>query len=394
VRILHLSWEYPPVVYGGLGRHVHALAEAQAALGHEVTVITQAGDGAADDECLNGVRIVRVMPVAPAPPDWHDGFLDWCFGFNTSVCMVAVSLVRDWRPDVLHVHDWLQAQSSVVMREVAGVPLVLTMHATESGRTAGLLGGPFSKGIDATEAWLVSEADRVIVCSEYMRAEVAGLFGREPGQMTVIPNGIRVADWTTTDAGKRAARRRYGRPLICYTGRLEPEKGVQTLIEAMPAVRRAVPDGRAVVIGTGTAESELRHSARRRRLADAVTFAGYVSDRDLRATLAASDVAVVPSLYEPFGFVALEAMALGTPLVAARTGGLAGIVADGHTGLLFPPGDRAGLAEAIVQVLQHPRAARTRAAAARAQVDEHYSWPGIAEATVDVYRDVVAEYAA
>jgi len=394
VRILHLSWEYPPVVYGGLGRHVHALAETQAALGHDVTVITQAGPAAAPNEVVNGVRIVRVAPVAPAPPDWHDGFLDWCFGFNTSVSMVAVPLVREWRPEVIHVHDWLQAQSSVVVREVAGVPLVLTVHATESGRTAGLLSGPFSKGIDATEAWLVSEADRVIVCSEYMRMEVAGLFGRDPADMCVIPNGIRAAEWATTVARKRAARRRYGRPLIGYAGRLEPEKGVQTLIEAMPAIRRSFPEARAVIIGTGTAESELRHGVKRRRLSDAVTFAGYISDDDLRAVMAASDVAVVPSLYEPFGFVALEAMALGTPLVAARTGGLAAIVADGETGLLFPPGDRAGLADAVVAVLQHPRAARTRAAAGRSEVEERYAWPVIATAALDVYRDAAAEYAA
>jgi glycogen(starch) synthase len=224
--------------------------------------------------------------------------------------------------------------------------------------------------------------------------EVAGLFGRDPADMCVIPNGIRAAEWTTTVARKRAARRRYGRPLIGYAGRLEPEKGVQTLIEAMPAIRRSFPEARAVIIGTGTAESELRHGVKRRRLSDAVTFAGYISDDDLRAVMAASDVAVVPSLYEPFGFVALEAMALGTPLVAARTGGLAAIVADGETGLLFPPGDRAGLADAVVAVLQHPRAARTRAAAGRSEVEERYAWPVIATAALDVYRDAAAEYAA
>ncbi len=390
MRILHLSWEYPPVVYGGLGRHVHALAEEQAAQGHQVTVITQSGPDTADDEIVNGVRIVRVEPVPPAPSDWRDGFLDWCFGFNVAVTSRGIALVREIRPDVLHVHDWLAAQSAVLLRDATGVPVVLTVHATESGRTGGVLGTAFSQRVDAIEGWIVDAADRVIVCSEYMRAEAIGLFDCDPDLLSVVPNGIEPDDWQTTPARKRAMRRRYGPNLIGFSGRLEPEKGVQTLIDAMPAVRRAVPDARAVVMGTGGAEPELRRRVRRRRLTDAVTFAGYVSDEDLRSTIAASDVAVVPSLYEPFGFVALEATVLGTPLVAARTGGLAGIVEDGVTGLLFPPGDAAALASALVDVLTHPSAARRRVAAARRAVDEQYGWPTIVGATDRVYRAAVA----
>ena len=389
MRILHRSWEYPPVVYGGLGRHVHALAEAQAALGHDVVVLTQAGDAPAE-EVVGGVRIVRVAPVAPAPPDWRDGFLEWCFGFNTAVTAAGIPLGRAWRPDVLHVHDWLVAQGSVLLRSALDVPLVLTVHATESGRTGGVLGTALSRGVDAIEGWIVGEADQVIVCSDFMRAEVAGLFDCDPDLLTVIPNGIDPRDWSTTDARKRTMRKRYGTPFIGFSGRLESEKGVQTLIDAMPAIRRAVPEVRAVVIGTGGAERELRDRARRRRLTDAVSFTGYVSDADLRAIIGASSVAVVPSLYEPFGFVALEAMVLGTPLVAARTGGLAGIVEDGVTGRLFTPGDPADLAATVVDVLTHAQRSRRCVAAARRAVEDQYGWPAIAVATEAVYREAVA----
>ena len=221
-----------------------------------------------------------------------------------------------------------------------------------------------------------------------MRDEVSTLFGRPVEGIAVIPNGIDPDEWRTTDARRRTMRRRYGSPLVVFAGRLEVEKGVQTLIDAMPALRRAVPGIRAVVIGEGGADRDLRAHARRRRLGDAVTFLGYVSETDLRALISAADVAVVPSLYEPFGFVALEAIVLGAPLVVARTGGLATIVDDGQTGWQFAPGDARALAEAVGEALSDPREARRRAARARADVVARYGWATIAEQTDAVYRGV------
>jgi len=221
-----------------------------------------------------------------------------------------------------------------------------------------------------------------------MRDEVAELFDVEPASVAIIPNGIDPADWTTTDARRRAMRRRYGSPLVVFAGRLEVEKGVQTLIDAMPSLRRSVRGVRAVVIGEGGAERDLQAHARRRRLGTAMTFAGYVSDADLRSTVAAADVAVVPSLYEPFGFVVLEAMALGAPVVVARAGGLADVVADGRTGWQFPPGDPAALAAALATVLSDRREARRRAEAARKDIAARFGWAAIAAATDAVYRVV------
>jgi glycogen(starch) synthase len=180
-------------------------------------------------------------------------------------------------------------------------------------------------------------------------------------------------------------RERYGSPLVVFSGRLEAEKGVQTLIDAMPELRRAVPGVRLVVVGVGGAMADLTTRVRRRRLGDAVTFAGYVSESDLRAIVAAGDVAVVPSTYEPFGFVALEAMCLGTPLVAARTGGLAEIVQDGQTGWLVPAGDPAALAASLTQVLTDPSTARRRVAQARRDVADRFGWSSIAAQTRAAY---------
>ena len=389
MRILHLSWEYPPVVYGGLGRHVHALAENQAARGDDVVVITQAANGHEGDSLVNGVRVIRVVRDAPDVADWRERFIEWTFGFNVAVARAGIRLARTWRPDVVHGHDWLVAQAAVLVREAAQVPFVLTVHATESGRRAGDLTTDLARDIDSTEDWGVRHADVVVVCSDYMRDEVAKLFGGAARGVTVIPNGIDPDEWRTTDSRRRTMRRRYGSPLVVFAGRLEVEKGVQTLIDAMPGLRRAIPGVRAVVIGEGGAEADLRAQARRRRLGDAITFLGYVSEADLRALVAAADVAVVPSLYEPFGFVALEAIVLGAPLVAASTGGLATIVTDGQTGWQFAPGDAGQLAAAVGEALSDPREARRRAARARADVLARYGWPTIAEQTDAVYRGVV-----
>ena len=388
MRVLHLSWEYPPVVYGGLGRHVHALAETQAARGDDVVIITQAAPGHSDDEVVAGVRVIRVQRDAPDVPDWRTRFIEWCFGFNVAVARAAMALAGEWRPDVIHGHDWLVGQAAVIASEATGVPFVLTMHATESGRVGGVMLTDQSRAIDSTEAWSVAHADAIIVCSSYMRDEVAGLFDCDPDSITIIPNGIDPDAWTTTPARRRAMRRRFGVPLIAYCGRLEVEKGVQTLIDAMPLVRRQVPAARAVVIGTGAAEGDLTARVRRRRLQDAVTFTGFVSDADMRAIVAASDATVVPSLYEPFGFVALEAMALGAPLVVSRTGGLAEIVEDGRTGWQAIPGDPADLARTLLEVLDEPRRARQRAAAAAEAVRERFGWTTIAERTDSLYRSV------
>ncbi len=386
MRVVHLSWEYPPIMYGGLGRHVHALAETQAARGDEVVVITQAAPGHAPDEYVNGVRVIRVERDAPDIPDWRTRFIEWTFGFNVAIARAGIALAHQWRPDVVHGHDWLVAQAAVLVQEAARVPFVLTVHATESGRMGGMLVTDLSRAVDSTENWAVNRADGVIVCSTFMLEEVTGLFDCDPERISVIPNGIDADQWRTPEARRRAMRREFGGPLVVYTGRLEAEKGVQTLVDAMPILRRKVPEARAVVVGEGSAAGDLRARARRRRLGEAVRFTGHVSEADLRALVSAANAAVVPSLYEPFGFVALEAAVMGAPLIVARTGGLADIVRDGLTGWQYPPGDAAGLAAVLEEALSDPKRARERATAARSDVMARYSWPHIADLTDAVYR--------
>ncbi len=293
----------------------------------------------------------------------------------------------------MHAHDWVTAHAATVLKEALALPLVATMHATEAGRHQGWLPGPLSRAIHTTEWWLTYEARRVITCSAHMQTEVTRLFDLPTGTVDVIANGVDVERWRVPASATAAVRSSYvgGGPLLVFAGRLEWEKGLHTLLEAMPGLRRAFPGLRLVVAGQGTYEHELRALTKQRRLGRAVEFAGFLDQPELAALVRAADVAVVPSIYEPFGLAALEAAAAGTPLVVSSTGGLAEFVTDGSTGLRFTPGDPVELAAAVRTLLVDEVLGRRLARTARRALAERYSWDAAAARTVEVYRDAVAQ---
>jgi glycogen synthase len=388
VRVLMLSWEYPPVLVGGLGRHVHALAEAMARAGHEVTVLSRhPGDPDVPyDEVSGGVRIVRV-PEDPSLLSFADDLLAWTMALNHALTRAGLAVCAQAPPDVVHAHDWLVAHAATTLKHHLGVPLVATLHATEAGRHQGWLPGPLNRGIHSIEWWLTYEARRVIACSAYMRWEVTRLFELPPEKVDVLPNGVDAARWQVPPDQAAAARRRWAGdgPLLAYGGRLVHEKGVQDLLAAVPRLVRRHPGLRLVVAGTGPAAAALKERARALRLGRSVAFAGFIPDADLAALVAAADCAVVPSRYEPFGLVALEAAAAGTPVAAADVGGLAEIVADGRTGVRFAAGDPAALAAAVDRVLADQVLARRLVRNARAVLAAEHTWAGVADRTVASY---------
>jgi glycogen(starch) synthase len=392
MRVLMLSWEYPPVVVGGLGRHVHALATELTALDHEVVVLCrhEAGTDAlthpTTDTTHDGVRVVRVAED-PTHLTFEKDLVAWTLAMGHGFVRAGLSQLAGWRPDVVHAHDWLVTHPAIALADFFSVPLVATIHATEAGRHSGWLSQSLNQQIHSVEWWLANRADALITCSSAMRAEVSHLF--EVGGMAVIHNGIHPRGWRPSAASVRAARERYspdGAPVVVYFGRLEWEKGVHDLLGALPRVRRAFPGTRLVVAGQGRQAAALVEQSRKLRVRRSVDFAGHLSDRALKALLAAADVVVLPSRYEPFGIVALEAAAVGAPLVASTAGGLAELVVDGETGLSVTPGDVDAIAAAVRAVLLDPVAAARRARAAKARLAAEFSWRGIATQTVDVYR--------
>jgi glycogen synthase len=393
MRVLMVSWEYPPVVVGGLGRHVHALATELAAAGHDVVVLSRQPSGTdaethpTRDTRVAGVRVLRVAED-PMHLEFERDLVGWVLALGHALLRAGLTRLAGWRPDVVHAHDWLVAHPAIALADALGVPLVATVHATEAGRHAGWLSSPLSRQVHSAEWWLANRADALITCSFAMRAEVAELFDLDPGPIAVLHNGIAPRRWRAGRAAVAAARRRYGpqgEPLLLYFGRLEYEKGVQDLIAALPRIRRVRPGARLLVAGTGTAADTLAAAARAARVKRSVTFLGHLPDPELAALLRAVDAVVLPSRYEPFGIVALEAAAAGAPLVASTAGGLGEVVRDGETGLSFPPGDVAGLARAVVAALADPAGAASRARAARVRLRTDFDWGRIARATAELY---------
>ncbi|MGA3562449.1 glycosyltransferase family 4 protein [Melissospora conviva] len=387
LRILMLSWEYPPVLVGGLGRHVHALSGALAAAGHEVTVVTRHAAGAPLREHVNGVRVIRAAEDPVAFPLATGSLLAWTMAFNHTLTRAALRAGDDGEYDVIHAHDWLVAHTAITLAEHLGLPLVTTIHATEAGRHQGWLPEELNRTIHAVEHWITHESDRVIVCSGYMRQQVTSLFGAPQSRVDVVPNGVDDRAWRAGARAVAAARARFAGdgPLIGYAGRLVYEKGVQHLVHAVPRLRRRHPGLRVVIAGDGPYREQLQAEAEALRLDGTVRFAGFMTATQLPAMLAATDATVVPSLYEPFGMVALEAAAAGAPLAVAATGGLAEIVEPGVTGVTFPHSDPEALAGAVDRLLADEVFARRVARRARSMVGERYSWPAIAELTVLTY---------
>lgn len=378
--VLVLSWEFPPRTIGGLARHVYGLTRALARQGVNVCVLTAPVSGRPRREDVDGVKLLRLAPEAVRAQD----FMAWVEEFNRGLVEMAGSLrLQGVAFDLVHAHDWIVGAAAEAVASAWKVPLVATIHATEHGRHGGLH-NELQWTIHTREERLVRLARRVICCSRYMAEEVRRLFGVD-GKVRVIPNGVDVAS-LRCPPGEGATRSRE--PLLLFMGRLVPEKGVQVLLEAMRLLREKFPALRLVVAGRGPYEEHLRHLTHAYGLARAVAFAGFVDGVERNRLLARAHVAVFPSLYEPFGIVALEAMAVNLPVVVSDTGGLVDVVEHGHDGFRVPPGRADLLAYYISLLLENPVLGQEMAARAAKKISTAYNWDRIAEQTVDVYAEV------
>lgn len=391
-----LSWEYPPLVVGGLGRHVESLARELVRAGHDVHVVTRGEKDEVVDEVVDGVHVRRAALDPLAIDFTTESLLAWAQASEHSLIRAALPIARRHRPAVVHAHDWLVAQAGVTLAATTRAPLVATIHATEAGRHGGWLPAPLNRAIHSVERWLAMSADEVITCSRPLRDEAADLFDLDPATLHVVPNGVDVARWRTSARTRAELRSRHcgHGPLIAYAGRLVHEKGVQTLLSALRPLRARHPGLRLVVAGTGTHEVALQEQARALRIARAVDWLGFLPGAQVAGVFGAADVAVVPSLYEPFGIAALEAAATGTPVVVAATGGLTDLIDDNVAAASFGPGDVAGLVDAVDGVLRDPAGSRRSAARARRVLLRDYTWAAVGDLTAAVYREALLRHRA
>jgi glycogen(starch) synthase len=392
-RVLILSWEYPPIVEGGLARHVGKLAEELVRQRVVVHVLARGREGDPREEVRAGVKVHRVRETR-TPRDL-DEFVTWIEGMNQHMLTAGRELLERFDVDVVHGHDWLVAPAAAMLAEEAGRPYLTTIHATEYGRHQGWVSKHPQSYIHEVETWMTRRADRVIACSHYMRGHVADVFGVDEAAVTVIPNGIDPRDLVAVD-DLGALRARFAAPdekLVLLIGRLVYEKGFQVALEALPRVIRRVGGVRFLVAGSGTHEAELKRQAGALGLTDHGTFMGWIGDDVLHSLYRIADLCVVPSIYEPFGLVALEAMASGCPCIVADTGGLREVVPTSDVGLRFRSRDPRSLGRMMERVLTD-EALRDRLVAEASEHVLRFDWADVAQQTRRVYAQLAAAPAA
>jgi glycogen(starch) synthase len=395
MRVLTISWEYPPIIEGGLARHVRKLSEHLVAEGVEVHVLTRGGGRLPTREDRHGV-IVHRLSEPPFPKD-PKAFVRWVADMNSDMLRLGQELVDEFAFDLVHSHDWLVAGAAEKLARRRGLPWLVTVHATEYGRHQGWVQTYPQSHIHAAERDMVRRADRIITCSRYMRSHVASVFGVARRRVTAMQNGIDPRDLEPVADDLNALRARYAKPeekLVLLVGRLVYEKGFHLALDALAPVISKLGGVRFVVAGTGSAEAELRRQAWRLGLHRKGMFLGWVGDDMLHSLYRISQVCIVPSIYEPFGIVALEAMASGCLCVVADTGGLREVVPDdGTVGLRFPSRDTDALGAILERVLTDDDERAQLVAEAREHV-LRFDWGEVARQTRTLYAKLLAPTAA
>lgn len=385
MRVLMLSWDFPPRATGGIAAQVNGLSAALADDGHEVVVLTVA-DRPAELEARppRGVHVLRTLVDLPWLPPVET--VTRIASANHAVTKLGSRFSGDlagWQPDVVHGHDWQLGWAADSLAAQYDVPFVLTMHGTERVRHGGQLPLGHPTDINSIEWWLAFQADRMIAPTRFLVEQLVIGFELDVDHIAHIPNGIDPSLWRPVGAPVTPYRRRD--PLVVSWGRVQYEKGFQVLARAIHALRSRVPEVHGVIAGRGSYLPELQTQIDVEGVSDLIELPGFVPDADLRQLVHHAGCVVIPSLYEPFGIVALEALAAGAPLIVARTGGLAELVVGTNAGVTFEPGNPDDLADAIEQVLTNNELASILVANARDLVERKYAWGAIARATAEVY---------
>jgi glycosyltransferase involved in cell wall biosynthesis len=403
MRTAYLSVEFPPRIFGGLGVYVDEISQELVSLGESISVFTLGDGNLPRYQDMNGVEVFRLNPVAlrdgldlflsPQTLAWGEGlrFLEDLISLNQ---LSAASIMENGPFDLCVAHDWLGLFGGLAVKRV-GVPLIYHVHGLEVGRSD----SP-NPQIAALEKKGGEMADCVITVSEAMKREMIDL-GTPAEKMSVCYHGVN-ADFFSPERANpddlALLRKRYGFSeddiIILFVGRLEPVKGVRELLSAFPRVLAGHSNARLLVVGRGSLEGYATEEAKRQGKGSVTIVTDFLEPEDKMLHYALADLCVFPSIYEPFGIVALEAGAMGKPAVvgAAGTSGLAEIVnnpaAEQPTGIHVNARDPADIAWGINLALEDRDRLASWGKNARKRVQEEFTWRKAAERTLAIYREI------
>ena len=388
MKILMLTWEYPPRIVGGIARVVHDLSKRLIKDGHDVTVVTYQEGDLPNFENDKGVKVYRVPNFEINP----NNFIDWIMQLNFNLVAKTTEIINEQgKFDVIHAHDWLVAYAAKTLKHSFDIPLVSTIHATEAGRNGGIH-DEVQRYINDTEWLLTYESTEVIVNSNFMKGDIQRLFGLPFEKINVIPNGLNLTAFSGLERDY-SFRRQYAadnEKIILTMGRMVYEKGIQHLVAAMPKILDNYHDAKLVIVGKGGMIDDLRAQVHSLGIDQKVYFAGFINSRKAPIYQCA-DIAVFPSTYEPFGIVALEAMLAGVPTVVSDVGGLGEIVQHGVNGMKSYAGNPNSIADSILTLLYNPELCANVTKKAKQEVKDNYSWAKIAQDTHFVYQKSICQ---
>ena len=413
MNIVHFLWEFPPVIYGGLGVFADEITRKQAYLGSGITVFSlNRNNNLNAHENFGGIDVYRPKNLDLTSTfylfadhelrSWGSNFKFFAdvISYNVlSASHLVNILVRKNgnKYDIIDAHDWLGITGGMIAKKEMDIPLIFHLHSTEVGRSAGR-GSHAIKDIEFEGGQV---ADCIITVSHAMSEELQKL-GFPPDKIRVCWNGVDSSKYDPhriSSEEKMRLRRRYGvnddEHLLFFIGRLVNVKGVANLVKALPSVLDDFPNTKLVILGVGDMDSYLISLVKDMGLQEKVVLrTEFVSEEERILHYAAADSVVLPSLYEPFGIVCTEAMSMAKPVVvgARGTNGMREQVipsGEKQCGVHINPFNPNDIAWGIKQVLEDKNKSVQMGKNARERVIEQFSWEIVANRTFEIYKEFV-----
>ena len=371
MKVAMIGWEYPPFKSGGLGTHCYGLTRSLADKNVKVDFYMpktkhSAGNSGKKNLAIKEVGETEIFPYdRPEDKELAGQFFESVYRYNDLV----VKKVKG-NYDLIHCHDWLTMKAGVALKEKLGIPLVLSVHSTEYDRSGWICPNDWFINIEREG---MEKADRIIAVSHFTKSVIVDKYGINPDKISVVHNAVYPIGW-----GEK-------QEIVLFLGRLTIQKGAEFFLRAAKKVLEYEPDSRFVVAGTGDMLPRLINQAVYMGISSKVIFTGLLTEEEVKHIYRISNVYVMPSVSEPFGITALEAVSAGTPTIASKTAGFSEVF---QNCLRVDFWDTDEMANKIISLLRYDPLHKTLATEGKRELDL-FTWDRVAEKTIDVYNRVM-----
>ncbi len=371
MKVAMIGWEYPPFKAGGLGTHCYGLTRSLADENVKVDFYMpktkhSAGNSGKKNLVIKEVGETEIFPYdRPEDKELAGQFFESVYRYNDLV----VEKVKG-NYDLIHCHDWLTMKAGVALKEKLGIPLILSVHSTEYDRSGWICPNDWFINIEREG---MEKADRIIAVSHFTKSVIVDKYGINPDKISVVYNAV----YPIGEGEKQE--------IVLFLGRLTIQKGAEFFLRAAKKVLEYEPDSRFVVAGTGDMLPRLINQAVDMGISSKVIFTGLLTEEEVRHIYRISNVYVMPSVSEPFGITALEAVSAGTPTIASKTAGFSEAF---QNCLRVDFWDTDEMANKIISLLRYDPLHKTLATEGKRELDL-FTWDRVAEKTIDVYNRVM-----